>query len=136
MVKILIVTHGPLGEALIETADLILGKTNYTSAFGLYHGDNIELLQRKIEEFVQTHDDGDGILLLTDLLGGSPCNKIALAIKTLENTSKVECVVGVNLPILLEAISMQNTMELKNLVQHCKKQGTSSILSLREKFEF
>ena len=136
MVKILIVTHGPLGEALIETADLILGKTNHTTAFGLYHGDNIELLQKRIEEFVQAQDDGDGILMLTDLLGGSPCNKIALAIKALENTNKVECVVGVNLPILLEAISMQNAMTLKELVQHCKTQGANSILSLREKFEF
>lgn len=135
MVEVLVVTHGPLGKALVETAQLILGNTLRVTAFGLYHGDSIEAL----EEMIQTHIikmRSDGALVLTDLFGGSPCNRTALVMKALENTSRVECLTGVNLPLLIEALSMQDVLPLEELVRHCRQKGSEGIVNLREELSF
>lgn len=136
MVEVLVVTHGPMGKALVETAQLILGNAPQVTAFGLYHGDSIEALQDMIRAQIQEKSGDGGVLVLTDLFGGSPCNRTALVMKDLENISKVECLTGVNLPILIEALSMQSVLPLEELVQHCRQKGLEGIVNLREELSF
>ena len=136
MVEFLIVTHGSLGQALVETANLIFGNIKNTTALGLYHGDDIEHLQDKIKKEIYAKNHGDGVLVLTDMFGGSPCNMTALVIKEISHEIDVECLVGVNLPLLIEALSMQEKMSLKELTKHCKEIGMNGIVNLREELKF
>ena len=136
MVEILIVTHGFLGQALLETANLIIGNVKHTAALGFYHGDGIEHLQERIKKEIYARNQGHGVLVLTDLFGGSPCNMTALVIKEIGHEVDIECLVGANLPLLIEAVTMQKNMSLKELTEHCKKIGMSGIVNLRDELKF
>lgn len=136
MVEVIVVTHGSLGKALVETAQLILGRSPQVTAFGLYHGDSIEALQEMIRVQIQEKSGDDGALVLTDLFGGSPCNRTALVMKSLGGTPKVECLTGVNLPLLIEALSMQGVLALEELALHCRQKGCEGIVNLRDELSF
>lgn len=136
MVEILVVTHGPLGKALVETAQLILGNSPHVAAFGLYHGDSIEQLQEVIRAQIQEKNGENGVLVLTDLFGGSPCNQTALVMKALDGVAKVECLAGVNLPLLIEALAMRGALSLEELARHCRQKGIEGIVNLRKELSF
>ena len=64
---------------------------------------------------------GDGVLILTDLFGGSPSNATARAMHELQDGVRSECITGVNLPILLEVATSKTFMKLEELKQHALK---------------
>jgi Phosphotransferase system, mannose/fructose-specific component IIA len=136
MVKILVVTHGSLGTTLLNTANMIFGNVKNAIALELYHGDSIDDLQEKIKKEITAEKKEDGILVLTDLFGGSPCNMTAMVMKELSGAANVECLAGVNMPMLIEALTMQGNMPLKELVEHCKNTGVTGIVNLREELHF
>jgi len=105
MIGILIVTHQPLGSSLLDCIEHILGKLpplliNYTIAPQADPDKEIANLQT----ILPTLDQGSGVLILTDLYGATPAN---IASKLLQD-GKVECLTGLNLPMLLRAAQYQN----------------------------
>ena len=78
---------------------------------------------------------GDGVLILTDLFGGSPSNATARAMHELQGTVRSECITGVNLPILLEVATSKSFMKIEELNQHALEVGGNSILDLRNQFQ-
>ncbi|MFR5526637.1 MAG: PTS sugar transporter subunit IIA, partial [[Clostridium] innocuum] len=105
MVAVLLVTHGDLAQALLSSAALIMGEAPLIESHGLYHGDSVDNLKDTIKEAVVRLSEcsqGDGVLILTDLFGGSPSNAAARAMHELQDSVRCECITGVNLPILLE----------------------------------
>ncbi|EOH88678.1 PTS sugar transporter subunit IIA [Enterococcus pallens] len=136
MIGVLVATHGNLGKELIATSNLIFGEVDQIESVGLNHGDSVEGLKERIIEAVKRLDQGEGILILTDLYGGSPTNMAAMAMNELGGTHTIECIVGTNLPILLEVLSMRKTMELNHLVDHCMELAENSVINLREKINF
>lgn len=134
MIGILLVTHGKFSEEIVKSAELIVGKQEKILTLGLQHGDSVEMLGDRVEESVKSLEDGDGVLVLVDLMGGSPYNVVAL------NSSKLldinfRCITGVNLPMLLEAITMREIYNLDDLTDHCIETGTTGIKELFKEME-
>lgn len=131
---LLIVTHGSLGKALAETSKLIVGSNKKLITLSFDHGDDIEELEKQIvNQMNHSLSDGNELLILADLLGGSPSNRTALALKGLgEKCKDIECIVGVNLPILLEAIILSNQVDsVHELKERCIDAGKNSIQDLK-----
>ncbi len=136
MVGILIVTHGEFGKALISSAELIMGKRENLDALELNFGDNTDDLKIKIIDKIRgmsTLNEAKEVLVLVDMFGGSPSNSTAFAINELRNDINVECITGVNLPMLLEVSSMSSAENLASLREIALRVGCESIMCLKTK---
>ncbi len=124
MIGIVIVTHSQLGEALIEAAAFILGcKPEATVAVSVDLNENAEKLRGQIEKAIKKVRQEKGVLILTDMFGGTPSN---LSYSFLED-GKVEVISGVNLPILIKANSARQEKELSALAVTLEAFGKRSI---------
>jgi PTS system ascorbate-specific IIA component len=102
MVGILIVAHGAFGEALIHCASHVLGKRPLrVRQVGITVHDDPDAILPQAQDLVRQLDDGDGVLVLTDMLGATPSNIAA----RLAAPGRVEVVAGVNLPMLVRALT-------------------------------
>ena len=136
MVGLLLVTHGDLAKSLLNSAALIMGEAPLIESYGLYHGDDVDDLKEKVKSAIQRlndQSDGDGVLVLVDLFGGSPSNATARSLHELGDSVKAKCVTGVNLPMLLEVATSVPFMKLDELRQVCLQRGPESIVDLCEK---
>ena len=125
MVGIVIVTHSQLGDALIDAAEFILGTRPDTMvSVSINLKEHVDKLRKKISEAIKEVDRNKGILILTDMFGGTPSN---LSYSFLEE-GKVEVISGVNLPILIKAADFQKKdMDLCDLAEHLEAFGKKSI---------
>jgi len=124
MIGIVIVTHSQLGDALIDAAEFILGNRPDTMvSVSIDLKENVDKLRKKIAEGIKKVDKKKGVLILTDMFGGTPSN---LSYSFLEE-GRVEVISGVNLPILIKAVDIQADMELSDLAQHLEAFGKKSI---------
>ena len=102
MIGILLITHGTLGESLIQTAIHVLNKRPpRLKQLGVTAQDDPLLILPQARALMKELDDGDGVLILTDMFGGSPSNLTAKLIVP----CKVEAVAGVSLPMLIRALT-------------------------------
>ena len=125
MIGIVIVTHGQLGNALIEAAEFILGdRPEAIESVSIDLSENAEKLRDKISRGIQKVQDGEGILILTDMFGGTPSN---LSYSFLEE-GHIEVLSGVNLPILIQAANLRGKeMNLEELSANLEIFGKKSI---------
>jgi PTS system mannose-specific IIA component len=124
MIGILIVTHSQLGQALIEAAEFITGqKLDNTIAISIDINESADKLRKKIAEGIKSVDQHQGILILTDMFGGTPSN---LSYSFLEE-GKIEVISGVNLPILIRADSAREKQALTQLAVNLEIYGRKSI---------
>lgn len=128
MIGILVVTHGNAGKELIKSSELIIGSQEKLEGLSLNHGDDINELEKQVEMKVKELDDGKGVLVMVDLLGGSPCNVTGKNIKRFEN---IECLTGVNLPMLIEALASRENYSLKELSQVAMDSSVQGIKDLK-----
>lgn len=126
MVGILIVTHGNFGFELIHSAEIIMGKQSNYECLSLEHNDSVVALQENILRKVQTLEKGKGVLVLSDIFGGSPSNSVALALRG----KGYPCISGVNLPMLLEALTLRDSISLEELTKQCQLAGVEGIKEL------
>lgn len=129
MIGILLVTHGKFSKEILKSAELIVGKQDNILTLGLEHGDSIEVLGDRVRESIKSLENGQGVLVLADLLGGSPYNVVALNSKKISDI-KFKCITGVNLPMLLEAITMREAYGLDELTLHCMEAGVTGVKEL------
>lgn len=101
MVGIIVMTHGALSEGIVDASELICGPARQVETLSLRREDNIDNLNVAFKEALGRVDTGDGVLVLVDLLGGSPSNVASMNLR--ENPS-FQLVTGVNLPMLIEAL--------------------------------
>jgi mannose PTS system EIIA component len=124
MIGIVIVTHSQLGDALIDAAEFILGTRPDTMvSVSIDLNENVDKLRKKIAEGIKKVDHNRGVLILTDMFGGTPSN---LSYSFLEE-GRVEVISGVNLPILIKAYDIQKKMELSKLAENLEAFGKKSI---------
>lgn len=124
MIGVLIVTHCRLGDALLEAADFILGeRPEAMTAVSIDLKENADKLRNKIADGIKKLKSDDGILILTDMFGGTPSN---LSYSFLEE-GRIEVISGVNLPILIRAASSRKTQTLSELATHLEAFGKKSI---------
>lgn len=103
MIGIVILTHGSLGIELLKTAEMIIGKQDKVDILSVQSGSSLGDLANKLDKLKEKYQN-DGLLILTDMFGGSPSN-IAMAYLDDKN---IEVVTGVNLPMLIKAFSIRN----------------------------
>jgi PTS system mannose-specific IIA component len=124
MIGIVIVTHSRLGEALIEAAEFILGgRSKALVAVSIDINQSAEKLRKNIQEGIKKVDKNDGVLILTDMFGGTPSN---LSYSFLEE-GRIEVLSGVNLPILVQAVNKREKLELSKLATSLENFGKKSI---------
>ncbi len=109
MLGIVIATHGTLSDGLKDAAEVIIGTTNNIGTVNLNPGDDVQELGGKIEAAIKEVDNGEGVVVLTDLVSASPYNQSVLITNELEAAlqANVYVIGGVNLPMLLETINHQ-----------------------------
>lgn len=98
MIGVLVVTHGNLGNELVKVAELIKGSLSATVCISVDTTKGLDDLRKEITAAIRKVDSGAGVLILTDLFGGTPSNVSLAFLKE----GKVEVVTGVNLPMLLK----------------------------------
>ena len=124
MIGIVIVTHCQLGEALIGAAEFIIGsRPGSLESVSIDLNENAEKLRNKISQGIKKVKGQEGVLILTDMFGGTPSN---LSYSFLEE-GHIEVLSGVNLPILIQAASMRKKMELDELAANLESFGKKSI---------
>ena len=124
MIGIVIVTHCQLGEALIGAAEFIMGsQPESLESVSIDLSENSEKLRDKISQGIKNVKGQEGVLILTDMFGGTPSN---LSYSFLEE-GRIEVLSGVNLPILIQAASMRNKMNLDELAANLESFGKKSI---------
>ncbi len=124
MIGIVIVTHSGLGEALIEAAECVLGgPLEATTAVSVDLKHRAETLREKIGAGIKAVDQGDGVIILTDMFGGTPSN---LSLSFLEE-GRIDVLTGVNLPVLIRAEKMRGNNSLSQLAESIQAYGKKSI---------
>ena len=124
MIGVLVVTHCQLGDALLEAAEFILGqRPEAMEAVSIDINENADKLRKKIADGLKRLKSNDGILILTDMFGGTPSN---LSYSFLEE-GRIEVISGVNLPILIRAASARKNQSLPELAANLEAFGKKSI---------
>ena len=123
LVGALVVTHGQLGQELVSAAQAIVGEVSYIAAVSIGWNDDVDESKKKIEQAVAEVDQGKGVIILTDMFGGTPSN---LSLPLLKR-NEVDIVTGVNLPMVIKVANQPGTDSLSDLVTKVKKQGQSHI---------
>jgi PTS system mannose-specific IIA component len=124
MIGIVIVTHSQLGEALIGAAEFIIGsRPESIESVSIDLSENAEKLREKIARGIKKVKEQEGVIILTDMFGGTPSN---LSYSFLEE-GHIEVLSGVNLPILIQAVNTRKKMELDQLAANLEAFGKKSI---------
>ncbi|MCE9673857.1 PTS sugar transporter subunit IIA [Myxococcus stipitatus] len=104
MVGLVVASHGRLAEELVSTAEQIVGKLPAVATCNIEPGTPVEDLRAKMKQAVSRVDDGEGVIILADLFGGTPCKESLMMCQRMN----LEVLAGVNLPMLLKANSLRS----------------------------
>jgi PTS system mannose-specific IIA component len=124
----LITTHGNLGDELIKSAELIKGPLEDIMHICIDQTKDVEDLKKEISNAIKKLDKGKGVLILTDLFGGTPSN-ISLSFM---KEGRVEVLTGVNLPMMLKLSEAKENMTLKDFASLIKSYGEKNIMLASE----
>jgi PTS system mannose-specific IIA component len=123
MIGMVLVTHGRLADELIAALEHVVGPQAATVAVCIGPDDDMEQRRADILDSAAKVDDGSGVVLLTDMFGGTPSN---LAISIM-GKAKVEVIAGVNLPMLIKLASVRNDYALAEAVNAAQEAGRKYI---------
>lgn len=118
-----IVSHGQLANELLAAASTVIGDIRHVTAVSIGWHDDVEMARDQIERAIKAVSDGSGVLLLTDMFGGTPTNIAAMFL----SDGEVEIVTGVNLPMVIKLASNTREMQLSELAREVEEQGKNSI---------
>lgn len=130
MINIVVITHGNLARELLATASLIIGPQPDVEALALAGNESLASLTARVGGIVSRLGTGDGALLLTDMLGGTPCN----ASLSSAPSGQVEIVTGVNLYMLISACTNRSAMDVHELAQKAIDDGRKNIADAKAIF--
>ena len=108
MIGLVLVTHGRLAVELVSALEHVVGSQENLATVCIGPDDNMEQRRAEIMKSTKDVDDGDGVIVLTDMFGGTPSN---LAISIMDN-GKIEVIAGVNLPMLIKLASIRDADSL------------------------
>ena len=123
MIGGIIVSHGKLAEELLNALTIILGEVVNMEAISIGWYDDVEDSKSKINHSLKRVDQKNGVLIFTDMFGGTPSN---LSFSFLKDDS-IEIITGVNLPMLIKFVSLQRSNKLKEVAQMVVEQGKKNI---------
>ncbi len=123
MLGVLLVTHLDFGEALMRAAEGILGDQKGCLSISVNNQQSMQEIFEAIESGVKEVEDGDGVIILTDMFGGTPSNLSLSLLKT----TRVEVISGANMPMLLKILGSRET-SLEQLALEAKTAGRQGIV--------
>ncbi len=123
MIGMVLVTHGRLAAEFIAALEHVVGPQTHIAAVCIGPEDDMEQRRADILDSVRTVDSGEGVVLLTDMFGGTPSN---LAISVMDR-AKIEVIAGINLPMLIKLASLRQTEGLANAVRGAQEAGRKYI---------
>ena len=123
MIGLVVVTHGRLGDELINALEHVCGAQANITAVCIGPDDDMEQKRTQILTSVANAEEGNGVVLLTDMFGGTPSN---LAISIMDKAN-VEVIAGVNLPMLIKLASVRQTESLEEAAQSAQEAGRKYI---------
>ena len=123
MIGLVLVTHGGLAVELIRAMEHVVGPQENTAAICIGPDDDMEHRRADIQKAVNSVETGEGVIILTDMFGGTPSN---LAISIMEAKS-IEVIAGVNLPILVKLASIRSTLDLQSAIAKAQEAGRKYI---------
>ena len=123
MIGLLIVTHCNLGRELLNAAEIIVGRIEAADAISITLNTDCKKIRNLIEEKLSALNKDKGVIILTDMFGGTPSN---LSLSFLEE-EKVEVITGVNLPMIIAIVQNRSKMALSELAEKAQEAGKSGI---------
>lgn len=124
MIGAVIITHGNVASSLVETTEAIAGGVEGVYAIGIGGDETSEEVRKTLKKTVEKADKGKGVIIFTDMFGGTPTN-IALS---LLKEGYIEIITGVNLPLLLKFLNHREAAALTDLVGQLIEHGHKSIV--------
>jgi PTS system mannose-specific IIA component len=123
MIGLVVVTHGRLAEEFVAALEHVVGKQRNIRAVCIGAEDDMEQRRRELLDSIAAVDEGQGVVLLTDMFGGTPSN---LAISVMDAT-KAEVIAGINLPMLIKLASMRDKVSVAVAVEAAQDAGRKYI---------
>ncbi len=108
MIGLILVTHGRLAEEFVHAMQHVVGRQDAVATVCIGPNDDMEARRREIADAVKAVDSGSGVIILTDLFGGTPSN---LAISLMQK-GKIEVIAGINLPMLIRLAKARGCMDI------------------------
>lgn len=134
MIQIILFTHGPLSVALKESLTMFFGdEAQDITTFTLYPQDSVEEIKNNFKQTVlsfTTSDEKGNVLVFVDILSGTPFNIVAQLYDELSKKVNLSCFTGVNLPILMEAMSNRSSLDINQMNVQLTALSKESITNL------
>ena len=124
MIGVVLVTHGNLATELVKVMEHVVGPQDQLTTITIDPDDDMEKRREDILNSVQFVDKGLGVIILTDMFGGTPSN---LAISIMEQ-AKIDIIAGVNLPMLIKLASVRSTETISEAVAQAREAGQKYIM--------
>ena len=131
MIGLILVTHGKLASEFLVALEHVVGSQKNVATICIGPHDDMEARRNEIAAAIQTVDTGKGVIILSDLFGGTPSN---LAISLLDS-GRVEVIAGVNLPMLIRLDSARKNLDVKEAVATAREAGRKYISVASEVLE-
>ena len=123
MIGVVIVSHENIAKEFLKVLEHIVGKQDGVFAVSIFPDDDMEKKRNQILELVKKAETGNGVIVLTDMFGGTPSN---LALSVMKD-EKIEVVAGVNLPMLIKMMSLRKKLTLKEVIKKSQDSGRKYI---------
>ena len=118
-----IISHGQVANELLSAAETIVGETSHLTAVSIGWHDDVELAKKEIERAIERVSSGRGVIILTDMFGGTPTNIAAMFLKD----GEVEIVTGVNLPMVVKLAAYKGEGALSEASKLIEEAGKGAI---------
>ncbi len=123
MVGGVIVSHGQLGEEMIRTAEMVVGQITNLASVSIDMTTDVESSREQIQQATHSVNSGDGVIIFTDMFGGTPSN---MSLSFLDE-AEVEVITGVNLAMLIQLSNLKSEKPFQDIVRLLKKRGQENI---------
>ena len=128
MVGIVLISHGDLEKGILSSASMLVPQLDNVTSLTLWPDDNPDEFQQKLEAAVKAADTGDGVFILADMLGGTPCNRAMYSIG-----DKVRMMTGLSLPMLYSLLNIrEETSDLDVLAKDVMSEAKDAMVDVNE----
>lgn len=130
MIGIIVMTHGSFSTGAVDACELVTGPVTQAATLSLRREDNVDDFGVEFQQALDKVDTGEGVLVLCDILGGSPCNVAAMALREREG---LQVLTGLNLPMLLEALmTREQVASVEELAKNCLAAANEGVKHVNE----
>ncbi|MEO0501091.1 MAG: PTS sugar transporter subunit IIA [Pseudomonadota bacterium] len=126
MIGLVLVTHGGLAREFIQALEHVVGAQPAMAAICIQADDDMETRRQEIADAIEEVDDGAGVIVLTDMFGGTPSN-LAISLMGSGRARAVEVIAGVNLPMLIRLASVRGDMNPADAIEAAQEAGRKYI---------